>query len=423
MMDGNGRRYCIVGSTGAAMRAAFWLALQGAEVRWLRPGANGDIPWDFCAWPVPASLPLPGLGRGTVVDSTALPRALCLGGREWSLPLRRRAAVELVGRVAASDWLWARLEGGLAGWMGSRRRLATAREELLRAVGPSVYGAVYRPYWIKRWGADPSDLPANLAEWLHGRSSPERWWVPADDEAACVEAIRDAGGDVIDGVHIEALEVEAGRVVAVQSDVGREVLDAELLHDLPPHQIAALLPVGFADAEFSRELRSLRSVHAVEVIAATSSPTPFFVRHIVDASCLAWRIVDPSHLPGGPQRHVAVTAHCSSDDPLWLGDDRTLAAAVLRGVQRWVPLEDDPVVAVRRTPYAVPVPSGHAHREWVRRRDALLRAGIVGIGSRGAHQPLTCADEAIFLRGLLAGSANFPVLEGGRAHLRTFVVD
>jgi hypothetical protein len=409
-------RVVILGGTPAALRAAAFLAGRGAAVRYLGVDATGpsprsEAPFESGAFAVgraPDDVPRLETVFGTL--SPFVPRrALLFEGRTWDLPLSPATLARMLGARGA-----ARLAAGVV-QARARRRLGNVfdmgLEErsyvdwLERRLGPVLVQRVFGPYARKRYGADPADLTAWLAWATHAGAGPVRYVTPAGTAAAREHAARDrildAGGEILEGVAIEGVEVEKGRITGVCTDVGREHVDRLLLVDEAPRASTPWLPDDVAGEAWRFDAGRLDTAHEVRVtFAAALNDLPFEL-HVVDAHLPFWRVTRPSLLPEGHcDERVAVDLTLSGVDPLWCGTDGALAEAVRGALSGLVDVELSGAV-VARVRDGVPIHRLTSQPSLVRRLDVCDALGWVGVGARGAFRHLDPALELALLAGVL----------------------
>lgn len=400
------QRAVVIGSSPAGLRAAAVLASHGVETRYLGTaaepsGVGVEPPFGLGAVGVRDGEEA-GLARvwGAVGDHVEARRGLWLGGRLYELPLGRSALVDVL-RTSAPR--------AIAGVVAARTRhrlgnvVDLGREErsyqawLVNRVGAGVHERLFAPYARKRWASEPDELTPWLAWWTHTRPAPRRWVAPAAGQAAAVahqhELILGAGGEVLEGVVIEAIEVD-GRVVAVLTDSGREHVDELLAVDLSPRALAERLPDEVVDEAWRFDAARLATAHRVQVTVPARADSLPWDLHVVDAERPFWRLTRPGLLPGEQRWDGMVTAHLTlnEDDPLWRVDDDALGATVRDALADIATVEGDPIV--QRLPDAVPLHRITTAPALARRLDALDGLGVLAVGPRAAFRPMDAAEEA-----------------------------
>jgi len=232
----NDDRALVVCRTEAGVRAAAWLAHHGVAVRLLCTGP----------FPRPLGAGLAYRGRpeqlGTILGEVVDVRpstALSIGSATIDAPRRKR---DLLAAVGAGG------PGGLARYVVGRalRPSDNAMEWVCRWLGAAVWDEAIGPWLAKRLGGPAARVPAGVAYGLFGRGDPEGWWAPGHSGSqrvsAWVDGVIEAGGEALEEVSIEEIEIEHGRIVAVVTEFGRELVEGRLITDLPPGELAALLP-------------------------------------------------------------------------------------------------------------------------------------------------------------------------------------
>ena len=341
-------------------------------------------------------LPFPGEGAT---------RGVFLRGQVVELPLTPAAVGELFG-LSGSAAVGAQVASNRAKVrMGNVVSLGQECRSLwdwaVSRLGREVAETVCAPYARARFAAEPAELMAYTGFWLHGRGAPEGWVVsalaPSERNARRRAAILDAGGDIVDGVTVEEIEVEDGRVTAVLTDQGREHADRVVV-DARPADVAAWLPDEVVDPPWQHDLTHLHHAHAAQVTLPARCAVLPWALHVVDPARPFHRLTRPGLLPGGAHLVDHVTAHLTLDpaDPLWSGSDDALVQAVRAGLEGIAtPLEGQAIV--QRFPWAVPQLDLAGHPCLKRRIEAWDRLGILAVGSRATMRSEELALEAAFL--------------------------
>lgn len=366
-------RAVVLSGGAAGLRVSAWLARRGVAVRHL---GIGPVPIDT-VWPSVVvgqrSVLQPWTGR--LIDVSG-PRRLLHRGALVELSGRRRDLVRQVG----GSWV------GLTRDLRPRRRPATTLGEWgVRRYGASTWDALLRPLLTKRLGTGCDPLPAALAGLLIAPSG-ARGWAPAlgasEVAGAQQEAVLSAGGEPLQEVSVDGIEVEGGRIVSVMTEFGREHVDDVLYTDLPPARIAAWLPEG-ALSPADREALDALPTEARTILTLE-----------VDAAGLPWEIwvPDPDSpviqlrrafgRPGEPRPdrlHVHLKGALSQPEALALAQQVVAPLAEVEG----------PAGVVQ---HSVPVVSwAEAGQRALRRLSAL---GVVGVGADALHLPLSLTHEA-----------------------------
>jgi hypothetical protein len=93
----------------------------------------------------------------------------------------------------------------------------------------------------------------------------DRRWFAGDAEQWRLQAIGAQGGEVVDDVDVLALEIRSSRVVALETDFGREWLETVLFFDVPIHRLLAWLPRRLG-AVLRRPASRVQSVHCAQAL-------------------------------------------------------------------------------------------------------------------------------------------------------------
>ncbi|HHO52803.1 MAG TPA: hypothetical protein ENK18_18490 [Deltaproteobacteria bacterium] len=370
------------------LRVAAWLARRGVAVRHLGLGPTPVDP----AWPSVVvghrSVLQPWTGR--LID-VAGPRR----------PLHRGELVEIPGRRRD---LAAAAGGSLIGLTRDlrprRRRPTTLGEWGVRQHGVSAWEGLLRPLLTKQLGTGCDPLPVSLAGLLIAPAG-ARGWAPGTDAREAAEAQREAvlsaGGESLCSVQVEGIEVEDGRVAAVMTEFGRERVDGGLYTDLPPSHIASLLPKDALTAGARAALAALpveaRTVVELRVEAA-GLPWEIWV---TDPQSPAIRLQRASGRPGEPRPdRLFVTVGGPEAEAEGVAQRLVSPLAEVKGV-------------LGTTRHTVPVALRSTEG-----LDALKRLGalgIVGVGARALHLPLSLSHEARLAAAWAAARAPGQALE------------
>jgi hypothetical protein len=300
---------------------------------------------------------------------------LCTRGQLVPMPRRRREVAALVGvgvgRLAAELW---------RGHRGVPRDLDAWGAERF---GPSGWSGLVRPMIGSALGGEPGPLHRGLGPLLTCRPAGP-WHAPTrgarETVARWVETVRAAGGEVLDDVHVSALEMEAGKVAAVMTDHGRERV-ARLVTDWAVPRTAALLPPDEASDSETSTLPHVDLVH-VELLARNELPP------LVISGGIATRI-----------RRAVLDGGALSPDRVWVtlaGPalarelDETLGRRARDAVE--APIPSGVPGAIVRVEDGGPLPrpstEGAVHR-WLLR---LATFGVWPVGPRALYVPLLTRD-------------------------------
>jgi protoporphyrinogen oxidase len=434
-----GPRVVVLGAGPAGAGAAFRLAQDGAQVTLLERGegpggAAGSF--DLAGMRVdygshrlhPQLAPriLADLRRLLGEDLLLRPRngRIRLGGRWVGFPLR---PLDLLTHLPPALALGAARDALAA----PLRRLRPERESfagvLERGLGPTLCRDFYFPYARKVWGLEPEDLSpvqarrrvsarsplAMLARLLPGRRRSRAFYYPRGgygriSEALAVEAQR-LGADARYGAAVSAVEVRAGRAVAVrfaQAGQERRVMADHVFSTQPhPTLVRAVEPAppdAVRRAAASLETRAMVLVYLVlEAERFSAHDAHYFPEPDVAIT----RLSEPKHYGGGPAGVTVLCAElpCAVGDGVWALDDAALGQRVADDLVRaGIPL-NAPVreVAVRRLPHAYPIyrMGFEAHfatvDTWVGGVEGLLTFGRQGLFAHdNAHHALAMAYGA-----------------------------
>ncbi len=384
-------RALVLARGAAGLRAGSWLAAQGASVRWIGLEGLPSAPPSLLA----VSGEAHGLTQllGPVVDTR--PRlGLWFDGRVVDVPRRRRDLHGLCGEPSLGGvlrWAVARARGGrddtLAGW---------CRAEL----GPVPTERIALPLASTRLGGDAEQLAARQALRLFGGGMAGGWWAPTGDTGDWAdgrrEAILDGGGEVLENVAIESLEVEDGRVVAVHTEFGRELVDGVVHTDLPPAEVLELLPADAIPAGLRQQVAELPAAHRIEVTVSVEPVALPWVLNIVRGPMGVSRITRVPDAPGMPRPDsLIVEIVAQSDDPAWTDDDVAAGRAVDALRRLAVVRSMSPVV--HREARSVPRCTAAAEATTGRLLEVWDRLGIVPVGETALHSSLTIYDESVWL--------------------------
>ncbi len=368
----------------SGLRASAWLARRNVAVRHL----------GLTDWPVPVRWPPAVYGAPHDLDDwlgRTVPVSPTLGlwfrGRLHRMPTRRRDLARLVG----SSW-----------WRLARDLRPRVRDP--RSVGQWGARTFGRPAWkqvvrilaSKRLGISCDSEPAPLAGLLVAHR-PQGWRSAlhgsADATTQQVEAILDAGGEALQNVEVERIEVSKGRITGVLTEFGRELVDGPLYTDLPPGLIASLLPPATLGKAKLTELVALPvQERNIVVLEADAEELPWLV-WVADAHSPVVRVHRGFGRPGSPR-----------PDRLWVeleraGEPDHMAEVAFAEVVKWAPVHR--VVGVER--YTLPVPT--LRPRTLQAMQQLWRMGVVPVGPHAFHLPIGLAQEAALARRIHQGAS------------------
>lgn len=383
----NGERALVLCEGTAGLEAAAWLAGQGVAVRLL---CLGDLP-DCLAWPS-AYRGVPGAPEGGGVESLT-------GGRRRATP---RRAVWAQGRIVPAptrkrDLL--ALAGG-TGWGAKLAALADRRQQgpLAPAWGRGRFGAqawdrLLAPFLAQRTGGAARSVPAGSARALLGRGDAAGWWTCTDGASRrdrWVDAILEAAGEVLEQVTVEGVEVEEGRLVALETEFGRELLEGPLVTDLSPGRLASLgLPVAPGTAGADR----------VEVEVGLERPLDHDVIWVLGERPPMVSLQAGS----GPSPTAVATLVLPVGHPATQRTDAGLVDLVLTLLDGGPTTTASPG-RVQRFPGAVACARGDDAAAWVARCTTYQRLGIQPVGEAAWEVPHTPGDIARTLALALEGA-------------------
>ncbi len=378
MTDG---RAVVIARGEAALRASAWLARGGSAVRHLGLRAVApeqtelDSPWLYGQpWVLE-----PWVGRTVPVRPR---RHLYARGRLVAVPRRRRDLARLAGGSLGA------LARDLRPRLRSPRTLGQWGE---RTFGRKAWRGVLRGVVSKRLGVSCDAVDPRFAALLLGPEVGAAWRALSGGAQAAharrVELVLDAGGEVLDGVHVEGLEVVDGRIVAVLTEFGREHVPGRLYTDLRPERVAAWLPRGVLAPSTLGALRSLPlQERSVVVVSVDASGLPWEA-WVADADVPIVRFHRPAisegtaaPLPRTDQ--VVVELECLVPE----AEAEALAVGFLAGLG----LEAQPLRVLRRA-HVLPVlegPSSDALQQ-------LWALGVTPVGAHASHLSLSMAQEAV----------------------------
>lgn len=369
-----GERALVLCRGVAGLEAAAWLASRGVAVRLLCLGALPEP----LHWPVayrgPASLvrPLAGSSRPTPVR-----RGVWVQGRMAPAPTRKRDLVALSGE---------------AGWWGLGAALFDRRHDgpSARAWGRGRFGAtafdrVLGPWLTQRTGVGARELPAGAARALVGRGDPDGWWRCAEGAARrerWIDAIHEAAGEVLEDVGVEGVELDDGRLVALETEFGRELVEGALVTDLAPGALAALglpVPAG-GDA-----------VDAVEIELEVERPLEVDVLWVLGERPPLVALYAGHDAAGEPTSSVVARMVLPLGHPAAAASDARLGHLARTLVDGIVTPLDAPH-RVRRHPGSVAAPRRAEEAAWPERCRAYQRLGIQPVGEVAWQVPHAPGD-------------------------------
>jgi protoporphyrinogen oxidase len=442
----------VLGGGPAGVGAARWLARRGfapvlIEAR-DRVGGNagsfelGGLEVDYGSHRLhPATDPdvLAELRALLGPDLVERPRhgRILLGGRWIHFPLRPldlalHAPPAFVAGVAADAARKLR-PPGRAVVPGERETFASV---LMRGLGPTVCRAFYFPYARKIWGLEPEEIsPAqarrrvaagSLGKLLRrlvpggggggGRSGRGTFWYPrrgyGQISTALAEAAARDGAEVLLESRVDrvAREPDGTFTVEVEGPRGRRYVPARRVWSTIPLALLARLvdphaPKAVLEAAASLEQRAMLLVY---LVVAQDRFTEYDAHYFPSLDVPMTRLSEPKNYSGrrDPEGRTVLCAEipCSTEDPAWTTDAKTLGGVVRDGLARaGLPLAADVLeVSVRRLPSAYPL----YRMGWERHFDVLDRwvgglPGVLTFGRQGlyahdnTHHALAMAKAAV----------------------------
>lgn len=364
----------VLGAGATSLRASAWLAAGGTAVRHLGLGpAPLEVRWPVHIRGVPADLS----GWLGPVQTVGPSVGVWYRGKLHPMPTRRRDLATLVrgSWVALAQDLRPRL-----------RAPRTLGQWGVRHLGRAGWQRCLRTILSKRLGVSCDAEPAALAGLLSVTEG-ARWCTPVWSREMArdsqIDAVLDAGGDVVHDVTVDALEVEDGRIAAVLTEFGRERIDRTLVTDVAPWRLAKWLPnTVMGDAEVAT-LRALPMQERALVDVHLSAPVT-----------LPWTVwVADAHLPVVELHRAWGQPGAPADNRLTVelqshpGDERARAWA------RDFVAKLGPVSAVGEVRGVVqPLPTRDPRAVGALRR--LRAVGIQPVGPVACHRPYTLEHEA-----------------------------
>jgi len=370
-------RAVVLCHTGAGLRAGAWLAEQGVAVRLL---CTGPFPVHGAQQVVrgPWSVVGPLCAERRQVE---VRKGIWLRGRWWASPRRKRDLLRAAGAEGV---------GGLLGALADRLGRTDDAESWVRMrLGSTAWEGGLGASLGQRLGGSLRGVPAGVAGAVFGRGEREPAWAVGRDGASHVEHLVDAviegGGEALEEVGVEGLEVEHGRVVAVHTEFGRELVPGPLFTDLAPWQLAPWL-----EGELAAPPQGPGAL-SVEVELPAAAALPYDVGWVLGERppLVAVRAaLDPS----GCVRSDAVVAELRLPPfhPARRLDDRALASLARTLLDGMVELAPGPA-RVSRGPG--PVVDGPSAAAWRGLAEAYQRLGVVPLGPTGWQLPHRWADE------------------------------
>ena len=374
-------RAVVLCRTAAGMRAATWLAQRGVAVRVLC--TTPSVPTDelsLVAGPKDAVASL--VGPVEAVEPALL---LWHDGRAVTLPQTKRGLATVVqGRTGSAL-------GSLA--LGRFHRGPTAEDWVRRWLGGRVWTDAVHGWLDHRLAGPAARAPAGVARRLLGGSTEGGWWRPLWDGAERTERrvgrILDSGGEVLEAVAVEALEVEHGRLVCLQSEFGFEPLDGPLITDLPPAELMALV---------EEEERAFAPTPPLgdRVRVEVDGTIPADAILVLDGSRQLLRLVRSE---GG----VVAEAVVAPGEQLYSAAHAQLGEAIRDRLDGMV-LRMGAVRHVQRQPRCITCPRPSAEAPWDRLVHRYAALGVVPVGESGWLLPLRLSDELAQLEALSRGA-------------------
>ena len=362
--------------------ASAWLARRGTVVRHVGLGeVTSDPRWPWAVRGAPEVVE-PWMGPSKPIEVSV---GVLYRDRVMTMPQRRRDVTSLVGGT------WLSLAQALRPHLRSPRTLGQWGR---RTFGGEAWRRMLRTLVSKRLGVSCDAEPAVFAGLLVVDPGAEWRTLQMTAEQASeaqTEAVLEAGGEVLDQVEVEALEVEDDRVTGVMTEFGREWVTGRLLSDLPPIELALRLTPGVLSPDDVAALRTLtlqeRAVVRVSVQAKPPLPREIWV---ADARIPVVRMWWANRtLPREPSQLMV---------ELETFPGTVRARAIARSaVERVVTVTG--VHEVERIVVPVPTRDPEALRALARLREL----GIEPVGSLATHLPLTVEQEARMAAGVASG--------------------
>lgn len=246
--------------------------------------------------------------------------------------------------------------------IANRNAPRSYEEYIVRRFGRPTYELVFEPLADKVWG-DPATLHPEMARTRlpasggmevilkllglkkeSAETNAEFFYYPragfGDWPAALAEGIRAHGGEVLTGVNVTGLEMQAGRVSSVQAEINRTAtpFDCDYLVSSLPLPLLGRMVFGNSDPEFNRAAEGLQFRHLILVYIFLNRPRVFQdqwiffpQRDVVFSRLFEQKQMNPEL---GPPDRTAITADftAAESSEFWQADDDALAQRVIDGL-------------------------------------------------------------------------------------------
>lgn len=401
-------RAVLIGGSPSALLAAAVLAERGVAVRVL--SRSGDVmegpglpPWGRGAYCVRDAAGRAALesALGGVVPHPEPTRGVWWKENLHPLPFRRRDTIASLGAARAGnvarDLFRIRARGRLDNVVSMGTEQRSYERWLVSRIGESLYGELHRGYARNRFAADPREVLPILAWRTVAREAPREWVCRGLDPAGFVDAVRErileAGGELLEDVEVESLEVEGGRIRAVETSVGRELVEDVLFVDVPPGEVVSWLPEEQVDAKTAFQTARLVCGDRLQVTLRADAEALPWACHLAVEGGPAWLLTRPGLLPGCARWIGHVTAHVTlapgeeAADVVERVREQLGALVSLRGGEPFV----------QRLAGATPMLNLVAQPALGHVLGLFDRLGIVGVG-RGAFRDLEAWEHLTMLQ-------------------------
>lgn len=315
-------------------------------------------------------------------------------------------------------------------------------EYIIRRFGRPTYELVFEPLAEKVWG-DPASLHPEMARTRLPASggmdlilkllglkketadtNAEFFYYPragfGDWPQALAEGIRAQDGEVLTSVHVQGLEMKAGKVAAILSKVQNETkrFDCDYLISSLPLPLLGRMVFGDKDPEFNRAVEGLQFRHLILVYISVKCPLVledqwifFPQRNVVFSRLFEQKQMNPEL---GPADRTMITADFTAGEgsELWTASDETLAQQVVDGlVQTGLVKREDVLgsLVIRRQNFYPRYDLDYAQKmklvsDKLRQVPNLLTTGRIGMYNYNNSDH--CADMGRFIaEHLVAGEA------------------
>jgi protoporphyrinogen oxidase len=244
----------------------------------------------------------------------------------------------------------------------NRRPAASYEEYIVRRFGRPTYELVFEPLADKVWG-DPATLHPEMARTRlpasgglevilkllglkkeSAETNAETFYYPrkgfGDWPQALAESIQAFGGRVLTGVDVRSVDMQAGRVHAVnaQKDGTLTRYACDYLVSSVPLPLLGKLVLGESDREFTQAVQGLQFRHLILVYIFLDRPKVFEdqwiffpQRNVVFSRLFEQKQMNPEL---GPAHRTAIAADFTAAEgsQLWQASDEELAKRVVQGL-------------------------------------------------------------------------------------------